>query len=168
MKSRHVAIDLTLHVLRSIAEAYEVMSALQGRDRWIAIHQGIEGLRRVEQERLSRDLRRRTALLKHRRYIKETRLGYVLTGSGEELLAKKRIQSAPQLPEGRWLAVLFDFPERSRSARNSFRGFLKASGFVRVQQSVWVTRRDASEVLKNQVRQSGFEDWVKIWMIEAA
>lgn len=167
-KSRHSQIDLTFHVLRATAEAFEIMHSLQGKDRWIAVHQGTEGLRRVQQERYACAVRKRLAILKHRRLIVETKQGHALTDSGKELFAKKRIRNAPQLTGARWLAVVFDIPERSRSSRDGFRRFLRATGFVRVQHSVWVTRRDAREALRELVRQRGFGDWVKIWLIEVA
>lgn len=168
MKPRHAVIDLTFQVLQGIEDVFEMAYALQGRDRWIAMNQGIDGLRRVERERHAHSVRKRLAMLKHRRYVAVTKRGYVLTDSGKQLLAKKRIRNSPRLPDNRWLAVVFDFPEPSRSARNRFRGFIKTSGFARLQQSVWVTRQDAREALKERVLQMGFGDWVKIWLVEIA
>lgn len=41
--------------------------------------------------------------------------------------------------DGRWKIVIFDIPEKQKSKRNIFRGFLKRKGFVKLQNSVFVS-----------------------------
>ena len=41
--------------------------------------------------------------------------------------------------EGSWIFVIYDIPERMKSERNMFRSFLKRNGFIKLQNSVFVS-----------------------------
>lgn len=48
--------------------------------------------------------------------------------------------------DGKWRLVAFDIPEDLRSLRNVLRGILKRSGFLLLQQSVWVYPYECREL----------------------
>ena len=58
---------------------------------------------------------------------------------------KKRIQDRLHLEkkipqwDGKWYIVLFDVPEKQRSKRNAFRGFLKRLDFGKLFESAWIS-----------------------------
>lgn len=41
--------------------------------------------------------------------------------------------------DGKWKIIIFDIPEKQKSKRNIFRGFLRRKGFIRLQNSVFVS-----------------------------
>jgi len=64
--------------------------------------------------------------------------------------------------DGKWRIVIFDVPEKRRAARDLLRIKLKEWGFIKWQQSVWVTKKNCTEVLRNYIRQVGIEDWILV------
>lgn len=172
MKSHTSLSELSLAVLRSVSDGLEVMHALHGRHRGTMLTEGLAGVRRAQSLGEERARRRRLALLKHRGYLREARLrgrlSYCLSELGEAALLKQELRSAPRLPGKRKTAVIFDIPEILRGRRGSFRRFLKASGFLRLQQSVWISSRDSAKPLSRWIRDKKLRKWVRIWMIEEA
>lgn len=49
--------------------------------------------------------------------------------------------------DGKWKIVIFDIPEKQKYMRNIFRGFLKRKGFIRLQNSVFVSPYMNYEIL---------------------
>ncbi len=58
--------------------------------------------------------------------------------------------------------VVFDIPESKRKIRDFFRSFLKEAGFIRLQQSVWVSNKDIAEYIIDLVRSASAEKWVSV------
>lgn len=79
-----------------------------------------------------------------------------LTNLGEEAL------DIEEAWDGKWRIVIFDIPEQKRIIRNLFRRRLKAWGFKRWQQSVWITKRNVSKKLRLLIRDLKIEDWIAI------
>lgn len=94
--------------------------------------------------------------------IDDNELIYRLTDKGKEkaVLAKLLLEDGEW--DGKWRVVIFDIPEKRRSARDLLRHNLKNWGFTSWQQSVWVTKKKCTEVLRNYIKQIGIEDWVMI------
>ena len=67
---------------------------------------------------------------------------YALTTKGEkvvdDVLAERYVVSTSRWWDGKWRVVMFDVPERKRSARAQLRILLERAGFVRLHDSVWV------------------------------
>lgn len=76
---------------------------------------------------------------------KVTKLGRVKALESRPFLAKREWR-------GKWLAVVFDIPERYRGIRSVLRRFLRSMGFVNFQRSLWLTpfgvRREVLAFLK--------------------
>lgn len=49
----------------------------------------------------------------------------------------------------------FDIPEEMRSQRNRFRRIIKEMGFVKIQQSLWVTNKEVGELVEMAARECG-------------
>lgn len=66
-----------------------------------------------------------------------------LTEAGERELQRLSLFQTETIPrpthwDGMWRVLIFDIPERRKSTRESVRRFLNASGFLRIQDSVWL------------------------------
>ncbi|MFA6006336.1 MAG: CRISPR-associated endonuclease Cas2 [Candidatus Paceibacterota bacterium] len=66
---------------------------------------------------------------------------YMITKMGERKLRdtqRKKIKITKTVWDGKWRMVIFDIKETKRKKRNLLRRELKAQGFERLQQSVWI------------------------------
>lgn len=76
---------------------------------------------------------------------------YALTDLGEKILrewemARYQIRR-PRKWDGKWRVIIFDIPEKKRMARTRVREILKAAGFQRLQNSVWVYPYDCEDII---------------------
>ncbi len=85
-----------------------------------------------------------------------------LTDRGREKAVLAKIKFDSQKWDGKWRLVIFDIPEKKRSVRDLLRSKLKQWDFVYLQQSVWVSKKDCTEVLRNFIKSVGIEDWVMV------
>lgn len=98
-------------------------------------------VKRDPESRLRESLQR----LVKRGLVRKTGMGsdtrYVLTKSGEkEAVIRSLIHNVQQKQkwDGKWRVIIFDVWERRRAARDRLRALLIETGFVRLQDSVWV------------------------------
>ena len=88
--------------------------------------------------------------LKERQYVIERSSlpgSFVLTVKGRRyidgvlsvLQIKKTLSEAPLAWDGKWMILVFDIPEKRKKERRYLRCELVASGFLRMQKSVWIT-----------------------------
>jgi len=61
------------------------------------------------------------------------------------------------------LMVIFDIPEAQRPKRDRLRLVLKDLGFEQVQKSTWTSRLDYREHLKDEIKYSGLEEYVRVY-----
>jgi len=64
--------------------------------------------------------------------------------------------------DGRWRVVIFDIPESKSTVRNLFRRRLKDWGFKNWQRSVWITKNNVTDKLRNLISRLGIEEWVAV------
>ncbi len=93
--------------------------------------------------------RARRALLR-KGLLARNREGFLrLTPRGEAHLSRLEIQEDLLKPhrrwDGRWRVLIFDIPEKRKHLREKVRNSLRAVGFVRLQDSVWVFPHDCEE-----------------------
>ena len=62
--------------------------------------------------------------------------------------------------DGRWRLVIFGIPESKRLVRDTLRNKLKAWGFISWQRSVWVSKKNVTNPLRELVKEIGIEEWV--------
>lgn len=64
--------------------------------------------------------------------------------------------------DGKWKLVIFDVPENKRGIRDVLRSRLKLWGFTPWQQSVWASKKNVTQKLRQLVKDLGIEDWVLV------
>lgn len=64
--------------------------------------------------------------------------------------------------DGKWRLVIWDIPEKRRHARDLLRHQLKQLGFEKIQNSVWASKKDCTQVLNEYIKKVGIGDWVKV------
>lgn len=75
-----------------------------------------------------------------------------ITESGRKTLVfeqeKAKLRSAKKRRwNGRWRVIIFDIPERRRRTRDRLRNLMQETGFVRLQDSVWVFPYDCEDFI---------------------
>jgi len=84
-----------------------------------------------------------------------------LTDKGrEEALLRKILKD--ETWDGKWRIVIFDIPEKHRRVRNTLRSKLKTWGFSPWQKSVWASKKNTTNLLRQFVKQIGIEKWVLV------
>ena len=63
----------------------------------------------------------------------------------------------------RWRVVVFDIPEQKRKIRDLLRRNSKKWGFMPLQRSVWISKKDVTNHLINYVKDLKIEKWVYIF-----
>ena len=64
--------------------------------------------------------------------------------------------------DGKWRLIFWDIPEKRKSIRDLLRNKLKQLGFVRWQKSVWASKKNCTEILREFIKSAGIEDWVLV------
>lgn len=75
-----------------------------------------------------------------------------ITESGSKLLAFEQERARLNVSKrrrwnGRWRVIIFDIPERRRRTRDRLRSLMQGTGFVRLQDSVWVFPYDCEDFI---------------------
>ncbi len=97
---------------------------------------------------------------------KETHKGIdvILTSRGYSHSLKEMIASnTNELPENVLCIVVYDIPEYENKERHRFRRMLKASGFSMVQRSVWATKYNVADVMREYINDQHMSNWVNTY-----
>jgi DNA-binding transcriptional regulator PaaX len=86
-----------------------------------------------------------------------------LTQRGKQEAFRLKVLEADLLPDDRMCMVVFDIPESKRKLRKELRSFLTSAGFAPIQKSVWISRFDAGEALRELFRSTGASKWVRVY-----
>lgn len=174
MRSQEKAPKLQEYAQKILEAAYIGFAISVGTrtHRRVLMNEGLSGIKRVVTAQRRYDLLCKTRRLQQAKLVKMDKIGnrlqVKLTKKGRERLLKMRLKTAPQLPDHVMVLVAFDFPITQKRARNAFRHFLRSSGFTKMQQSLWTTRRDVVAPLQNLIASAGAKPWVKIFRAETA
>ncbi|MEK7616459.1 MAG: CRISPR-associated endonuclease Cas2 [Patescibacteria group bacterium] len=95
-------------------------------------------------------------------FVDDEKLAYKLTDHGKQKAILETIGIEEREWDGKWRIVIFDVPEKRRGARNMLRDNLKKWGFTKWQQSVWATKKNCTQALRNFIKSVGIEDWVLV------
>lgn len=119
------------------------------------------GIPEVKQSALSKAIKRlrENGLID---FIDDEKLILRLTDRGREQALWAKIKYVDEKWDKRWRLVIFDIPEKRRAARDLLRMKLKEWGFTRWQKSVWATKKNCTNPLRDFLRQIGIEDWVMV------
>lgn len=92
--------------------------------------------------------------------LKDSELVIKLTTLGKSLIQPNLLPE--QEWDGIWRIVLFDIPEEKRLVRDLLRRRLRSWGFYPWQQSVWITKNNVTDRLRNLIVKLNIPDWVVI------
>jgi DNA-binding transcriptional regulator PaaX len=139
--------DLQRAILRTVAIAGILSVGLLAPNVIGALHKLglLPSLRENEIVKSAASRLRRKGLLK----FSEGR--YELTQAGEKILRRWEMTDyklkKPKKWDRKWRVIIFDIPEKKRRVREAIRPILIESGFVRLQDSVWVYPYDCEDVI---------------------
>jgi len=69
-------------------------------------------------------------------------------------------------PDGKWVMLIFDIPDKRKEKRPILRSALQNLGFKIFQKSVWISPYDVSEKIEIFVQSHNLDDFVRIFLIE--
>ncbi|HBQ51040.1 TPA: CRISPR-associated endonuclease Cas2 [Candidatus Daviesbacteria bacterium] len=95
-------------------------------------------------------------------FMENDQLAYKLTDKGRQKAVWQSVILKDEKWDGKWRLVIFDIPEKRKQARNLLRRSLKKWGFVAWQKSVWATKKNCTQVLRNFIKNVGIENWVMV------
>lgn len=81
-------------------------------------------------------------------------------GRNKALWTKKKMEDEKW--DKKWRLVIWDIPEKRKKARDLLRHQLKQLGFMKLQNSVWASKKDCTKLLKEYIKKVGIGDWVKV------
>jgi DNA-binding transcriptional regulator PaaX len=124
---------------------------------------------RIEERKLYRErvlMKQELLRLKKKKLIEERKTGnklmLCLTEEGKQEILRYKILTAKNNVNKNYCVAVFDIPESERNIRDFFRRFLKEAGFIRLQQSVWVSQKDVMDYLIELVKSANAEKWVHL------
>ena len=101
------------------------------------------------------------------KYIKAQKIGkrltIALTEKGKTVYLAEQLRNAKLNPQKFYTVVIFDIPETQRLARRQLRLLLRQGGFIKLQQSVWVSKADTYELMSKLIRELKLQAWVNIY-----
>lgn len=98
-------------------------------------------------------------------FIDDKTLTARLTDSGRDKALWIKMREEEEKWDGKWRLVFWDIPEKRKKVRDLLRFKLKQLGFVRWQKSVWASKKNCTNALRNFIKSVGIEDWV--WVVES-
>ena len=138
----------TSPLLRELLEALTVLSELLATQRATAIYRSVVYPMYIPRYS-RREVGRALSILKYRGYIRTEHDRIELTPKGIERARRYKLETLSLDTSGEWdgiwRVVIWDVPERQRRQRNQIRLVLRHLGFVRIQQSIWVTPHPCRE-----------------------
>lgn len=93
-------------------------------------------------------------------FINEEKLILKLTDEGFNFQIKEKIKTSDDKWDGKWRLVVFDIPEKRRTARDLLRIRLKEWGFRQLQKSIWICKKDCTQVIRKFIADLGIGEWV--------
>lgn len=94
--------------------------------------------------------------------ISDKKLAFRLTDTGIDKARWAKMRLIDQKWDGKWRIVIWDIPEKRRMARDLLRYKLKWLGFKQLQKSIWITKKNCTQVLRDFIKQIGIKDWVRV------
>ena len=95
-------------------------------------------------------------------FIDDKILAARLTDFGKYKALWIKMREEEEKWDGKWRLVIWDIPEKRRKTRDLLRYQLKQLGFKRFQNSVWVSQKNCTELLKEYIKKVGIGDWVQV------
>ncbi len=85
-----------------------------------------------------------------------------ITDEGRARAIWEKIKDSTEVWDNKWRIVIFDIPESHYLIRDLFRRRLKEFAFKQLQKSVWISKINCIEILREYVSELGIKKWVSI------
>lgn len=123
-------------------------------------HESPQGADRYEFYQLIWRLRKE-GFIEKSKDLHEDQIILKLTEQGKDYL---KIENALKNEkwDGKWRLVIFDIPETKRGLRNTLRQKLKEWGFKYWQKSLWASKKDVAEPIREFIHELGLSDFVLV------
>lgn len=92
----------------------------------------------------------------------ENKIILKLTEAGREFLLLSKSDDQVEW-DGKWRMVIFDIPENKRLVRDILRSRLKLWGFKPWQKSVWASKKNITNKLRQLIKELKIGDWVLVF-----
>ncbi|MBI5733366.1 MAG: CRISPR-associated endonuclease Cas2 [Candidatus Kerfeldbacteria bacterium] len=122
-----------------------------------------------EIKKLQQDKEAKLALrhLREANYIKTKKMGnrlmVTLTAKGFAKSLNIKLRQAAPHPSKFYTVVIFDIPESENLSRRQFRLLLRQGGFIKLQQSVWISKNDTYQLIAGFIKKMKLEPWINIF-----
>jgi len=124
----------------------------------------VADLKRLRQRQI---LQQTLNQLKRSQYLSAQRIGkrllISLTNKGKADDVVQKLLHAKPYTEKFSTVVIFDVPRTHNWARKQFRQLLKQGGFIKLQQSVWISSKDTYDVIAKFIKQVKIQAWVNVF-----
>lgn len=95
-------------------------------------------------------------------FVDDKELVVRLTDRGKDKALWIKMKVIDEQWDNKWRIIIWDIPEKRRVARDLLRYKLKWLGFKQLQKSVWFTKKNCTQVLRDFIKQLGIKDWVVV------
>ena len=95
-------------------------------------------------------------------YINEADILIKLTDEGKAKTLWESINHLRGVWDGKWRIVAFDVPQTHTLVRNLFRRRLKEFGFKQLQKSIWISKTNCTDLLREYIKDLGITKWVSV------
>ncbi|MBI2036630.1 CRISPR-associated endonuclease Cas2 [Candidatus Microgenomates bacterium] len=95
-------------------------------------------------------------------FVSDNELIIKLTDPGKDKALWAKMMMGDKKWDGKWRLIIWDIPEKRRQTRDLLRMKLKQLGFVRWQKSVWASKINCTNILREFVKKVGIGDWVMV------
>ena len=85
------------------------------------------------------------------------------TGRQEAIIRKLLTE---EVWDGKWRVAIFDIPEKHKKLRHALRRKLREWEFTPWQKSVWISKKDLVNPLRNFINEIDISQWVKVFKAE--
>lgn len=92
----------------------------------------------------------------------------LITKKGIEkvIRTKSKLIKKKKRPDGKYVMIIFDIPEKKRYFRNLLRAKLYSLGYKMLQQSVWISPYDVLEETEKFLREYSLDQYARLFLIE--
>lgn len=104
---------------------------------------------------------RKEGFIERAKDLNENKIILKLTEKGKDYLKIEKALSYDKW-DGKWRLVIFDIPESKRRLRNTLRQKLKEWGFKYWQKSLWASKKDIAEPLREFIHKLELSDYVLV------
>lgn len=104
---------------------------------------------------------RKEGFIEKSKNLNQNKIILKLTEKGKNYLDIENALRSEQW-DGKWRLVIFDIPESKRRLRNTLRQKLKEWGFAYWQKSLWASKKDIADELREFITDVGLSDHVLV------